>query len=116
VNSRGQTIIEAAVALTFLVIAVGGVITVIYLSSLKTWMGHVAYEGAICLAQGKTPSTCENEVKRQIKILNFFSYPLFVNARRTNSLCETNIRLEIFNRQHLNVRQTLPLPLKASSL
>ena len=71
VNNKGQTIIEATFAITFLVIALSGIITVIYLYSLKTWMIHVAYEGTICLAQEKAPSECENKMKNQIKILNF---------------------------------------------
>lgn len=108
--------IEAAISISFIVIAIAMLISIIYLSSFKTWMTHVAYEATICLAEDRPKSTCERKVEREIKLINFFSYPVNIQVVRSGSHAEAKISVEFLPNQHLKVSQHLALPLKSSEL
>lgn len=108
--------IETVVSISFIIIAVAMLISIVYLSSFKTWMTHVAYEATICLAQDKSPHSCKQKVEKEIKLINFFSYPVNIQTIRTENAAETKISVEFLPQQHLKVSQELPLPLTSSEL
>lgn len=108
--------IEAVISISFVVIAIAMLISIIYLSSFKTWMTHVAYEATICLAEDNPQNTCQKKVEKEIKLVNFFAYPVDIRTIRSEKHVGTKISIEFLPKQHLKVSQELPLPLKSREL
>ncbi len=108
--------IEAVISISLIVITIAMLISITYLSSFKTWMTHVAYEATICLAEDRPKNTCEKKIEREIKLVNFFSYPVEIQTSRSEGHAITKISIEFLPRHHLKVSQELPLPPKSSDL
>lgn len=113
---RGQAVLESTLAIVFVVAAVGGLLTTIYLSLLKTWVTHVAYETTICLAKDLSQNTCRRKGMRQIQTLNFFSFPTRFDLQRTSDDAVTTISMEYLPSRYFKVGQKINLPLKPESL
>lgn len=115
-QNHGQAMIESVVAITFITAAVSGLFVVVYLSLMKTWMIHVAYETTICLAKDLPVHICRQKTHAQIQLLNFFSYPVKIEIWKNDSQSMAFLTLEYLPKRFIKAGQQLNLPLKAENL
>lgn len=116
-NSRGQATLEAAVVSAALVLWVGLLMGLIYISVLKTYLQYSSHEFLVC-REISDPWICESQFKNEIQnaLSNFGRIELlWARKEHQKQVLTLKLKFKILKKDiRWNYKDQIQLPLKGS--
>lgn len=112
-NAAGNLLLESLFLVGFLTLFVPAALSIVYLSFLHYWTGHLANEALLC-ATYQTPQRCVRTAEEKLrKTTAFTSFHFFM--AKNQKLIRQDLRWEFLGRKFSHHKQ-LKLPVTSESL
>ena len=109
-GTRGSLALEATLSMSVILSVVLGVLLTCYLLFGKVVLRQALHQGLICIAEGHSQLTCENQIRKTSRLLSRDFRQTSIELRSKEEKWQGIINWRVFNRFPLEIRQNLILP------
>lgn len=103
-TAKGQSTIEAALALPLVVVLIMTLTTICYRASVYFWAEHQLHEAILCL-DSSSERACENDFSPRIKKLLLFKEDLTISLRKSHNYSTGELQIKLKPLIHIKQRR-----------